>query len=167
MSGPAARSAFQGARLASDAGSLAAATAAAALSRPGIFHTWLARRAQSAGLRAQSISSSRLISALERPARAVRSFDHQLTRLMSHYAKRTNERMVGGPIGRLHSGRSVRQVAWLKEETKTILSIDTNIITTNYRIFLIPDELGRKWALHIKDVRESDRVSRRAICWSA
>lgn len=52
------------------------------------------------------------------------------------------------------------QVAWLKEETKTILSIDTNIIITNYRIFLIPDEEGRKWVLHIKDVQESDRVSR-------
>lgn len=51
------------------------------------------------------------------------------------------------------------QVAWLKEETKTILSIDTNIIITNYRIFLIPDEEGRKWVLHIKDVQESDRVS--------
>lgn len=52
------------------------------------------------------------------------------------------------------------QVAWLKEETKTILSIDTNIIITNYRIFLIPDDEGRKWVLHIKDVQESDRVSR-------
>lgn len=52
-----------------------------------------------------------------------------------------------------------KQVAWLKEETRTILSIDVNIIITNYRIFLIPDEDRRKWALHIKDVRESDRVS--------
>lgn len=52
-----------------------------------------------------------------------------------------------------------RQIAWLKEETKTILSIDTNIIITNYRIFLIPDEEERKWVLHIKDVQESDRVS--------
>lgn len=51
------------------------------------------------------------------------------------------------------------QVAWLKEESKTILSIDTNIIITNYRIFLIPDEEEKKWALHIKDVQESDRVS--------
>lgn len=51
-------------------------------------------------------------------------------------------------------------MAWLKEETKTILSIDTNIIITNYRIFLIPDEEGRKWVLHIKDVQESDRVSK-------
>lgn len=54
---------------------------------------------------------------------------------------------------------SIYQVAWLKEESKTILSIDTNIITTNYRIFLIPDEEERKWVLHIKDVQDSDRVS--------
>lgn len=47
----------------------------------------------------------------------------------------------------------------MKEETHTILSIDTNIIITNYRIFLIPDEEERKWVLHIKDVQESDRVS--------
>lgn len=39
------------------------------------------------------------------------------------------------------------------------MSIDTNIIITNYRIFLIPDEEERKWVLHIKDVQESDRVS--------
>lgn len=61
----------------------------------------------------------------------------------------------------LKSGaRYANQVAWLKEETKTIISIDTNIIITNYRIFLIPDEEEKRWALHIKDVQESDRVSR-------
>ncbi|KAG9509491.1 Hippocampus abundant transcript-like protein 1, partial [Fragariocoptes setiger] len=53
--------------------------------------------------------------------------------------------------------RSQKRVAWLKQETRTILSIDTNIITTNYRIFLIPDEEQRKWVLHIKDVQQSDR----------
>uniref|UniRef100_A0A6G1S8R6 Lachesin n=1 Tax=Aceria tosichella TaxID=561515 RepID=A0A6G1S8R6_9ACAR len=76
------------------------------------------------------------------------------------------------PIGNVSAvlGRDVRlvctvenlgqhQIAWLKEETKTILSIDTNIIITNYRIFLIPDDEGRKWVLHIKDVQESDRGS--------
>lgn len=44
-------------------------------------------------------------------------------------------------------------------EPKTVISIDTNIIITNYRIFLIPDEEERKWVLHIRDVQVSDRVS--------
>lgn len=58
--------------------------------------------------------------------------------------------------------RQRAQVAWLKVEQNTIISIDTNIIITNYRIFLIPDELERKWVLYIQDVQVSDKVSSRA-----
>ncbi|XP_076308716.1 lachesin-like [Tachypleus tridentatus] len=48
------------------------------------------------------------------------------------------------------------KVAWLKVETKAILSIHQHLITRNYRI-LISSVDNRQFVLHIKDVRESDR----------
>lgn len=57
------------------------------------------------------------------------------------------------------SNKQLSQVAWLKMEPKTVISIDTNIILTNYRMFLIPDEEERKWVLHIRNVQVSDKVS--------
>ncbi|XP_076356136.1 lachesin-like [Tachypleus tridentatus] len=47
-------------------------------------------------------------------------------------------------------------VAWLRVESKTILTIRHNVITGNYRIDLSHGD-RRNWILHIKNVQESDR----------
>lgn len=48
------------------------------------------------------------------------------------------------------------QVAWLRVESKTILTIHHHIITRNYRIGLSHSD-DKHWNLHISDVQESDR----------
>lgn len=48
------------------------------------------------------------------------------------------------------------QVAWVRIDTQTILSIHHSIITQNPRITLTHNE-HRSWYLHIKDVQEEDR----------
>lgn len=48
------------------------------------------------------------------------------------------------------------QVAWLRVESKTILTIHHHIITRNYRIGLSHSD-DRQWNLHLNDVQESDR----------
>lgn len=48
------------------------------------------------------------------------------------------------------------KVAWLRVESKTILTIHHHIITRNYRIGLSHSD-DRQWNLHLNDVHESDR----------
>ncbi|RZC41599.1 hypothetical protein BDFB_013441 [Asbolus verrucosus] len=48
------------------------------------------------------------------------------------------------------------QVAWLRVDTQTILTIHSHVITKNHRIAVTHSE-HRTWYLHIRDVRESDR----------
>ena len=50
----------------------------------------------------------------------------------------------------------VSQIAWLKVDTQTILSIQTHIITKNHRMTVSHVE-GRAWVLRIRDVKESDK----------
>lgn len=48
------------------------------------------------------------------------------------------------------------QVAWLRVDTQTILTIHNHVITKSQRIGVTHSE-HRTWYLHIKEVRESDR----------
>lgn len=48
------------------------------------------------------------------------------------------------------------QLAWLRVDTQTILSIQNHVITKNHRIGISHTE-HRIWQLRIRDVRESDR----------
>lgn len=48
------------------------------------------------------------------------------------------------------------QVAWLRVDTQTILTIHSHVITKNHRIGVTHSE-HRTWYLHIRDVRETDR----------
>lgn len=48
------------------------------------------------------------------------------------------------------------QVAWVRVDTQTILSIHHNVITQNHRITLTHND-HRSWYLHIKNVDENDR----------
>lgn len=48
------------------------------------------------------------------------------------------------------------QVAWVRVDTQTILSIHHNVITQNPRISLEYND-HRTWSLHIKNVQETDR----------
>ena len=48
------------------------------------------------------------------------------------------------------------QVAWVRVDTQTILSIHHNVITQNQRISLSYND-HRSWYLHIRNVQESDR----------
>lgn len=48
------------------------------------------------------------------------------------------------------------QVAWVRVDTQTILSIHHNVITQNPRISLSYND-HRSWYLHIRNVQESDR----------
>ncbi|KAG5883619.1 hypothetical protein JTB14_005751 [Gonioctena quinquepunctata] len=50
----------------------------------------------------------------------------------------------------------VEQVAWLKVDTQTILTIHNHVITKNNRIGVTHSEQNI-WHLHIKEVRESDQ----------
>lgn len=60
---------------------------------------------------------------------------------------------------RLQIGNKVNslfQVAWLRVDTQTILTIHSHVITKNHRIGVTRSD-HRTWYLHIRDVRESDR----------
>lgn len=48
------------------------------------------------------------------------------------------------------------QVAWVRVDTQTILSIHHSVISQNARISLTYND-HRSWYLHIRDVEESDR----------
>jgi len=48
------------------------------------------------------------------------------------------------------------QVAWVRVDTQTILSIHHNVITQNPRVTLSYND-HRSWYLHIRDVHEEDR----------
>lgn len=48
------------------------------------------------------------------------------------------------------------QVAWLRVDTQTILTIHSHVITKNHRIGVTHSE-HKTWYLHIKEIRESDR----------
>jgi len=48
------------------------------------------------------------------------------------------------------------QVAWLRVDTQTILTIANHVITKNHRIGVTHSE-HKTWLLHIREVRESDR----------
>ncbi|XP_039292144.1 lachesin isoform X3 [Nilaparvata lugens] len=52
--------------------------------------------------------------------------------------------------------RVLWQVAWVRVDTQTILSIHHNVITQNPRISLSYND-HRSWYLHIKNVQEADR----------
>lgn len=52
--------------------------------------------------------------------------------------------------------RIVLQVAWVRVDTQTILSIHHNVITQNPRVTLSYND-HRSWYLHIRDVHEEDR----------
>ncbi|XP_065581962.1 zwei Ig domain protein zig-8-like, partial [Artemia franciscana] len=47
------------------------------------------------------------------------------------------------------------KVAWLKEETHSLLSIHDKLITRNYRISL-SEAMDKRWTLRISSVQESD-----------
>jgi len=51
---------------------------------------------------------------------------------------------------------SFLQVAWLRVDTQTILTIATHVITKNHRIGVSNSD-HRTWYLQIRDVRETDR----------
>lgn len=59
----------------------------------------------------------------------------------------------------------ISQVAWLRVESKTILTIHHHVITRNYRISLSHSD-DRHWNLHISDVQESDRGGYMCKCSS-
>lgn len=48
------------------------------------------------------------------------------------------------------------QVAWLRVDTQTILTIQHHVITKNHRVAIAMSEKNT-WQLKIKDIRESDR----------
>jgi len=49
----------------------------------------------------------------------------------------------------------VLQVAWLRVDTQTILTIANHVITKNHRI-AVTHSGHRTWSLHIKDTRQTD-----------
>lgn len=48
------------------------------------------------------------------------------------------------------------QIAWLRVDTQTILTIQTHVITKNNRMVVTHAE-KRNWQLKIRDVKESDK----------
>lgn len=51
--------------------------------------------------------------------------------------------------------RFVLQVAWLRVDTQTILTIANHVITKNHRI-AVTHSGHRTWSLHIKNTRQTD-----------
>ncbi|KAK6629800.1 hypothetical protein RUM43_003620 [Polyplax serrata] len=49
-----------------------------------------------------------------------------------------------------------QQVAWLRVDTQTILTIAVHVITKNHRIAVANSD-KKTWVLHIREVKESDR----------
>ena len=54
------------------------------------------------------------------------------------------------------NGVFLLQVAWLRVDTQTILTIHNHVVTKNHRIGVTHSEL-KTWYLHIREVRESDK----------
>ena len=52
--------------------------------------------------------------------------------------------------------KSLNQVAWVRVDTQTILTIHTNIITRNQRVSLSQHD-NKQWRLHLNKVQESDK----------
>ena len=50
----------------------------------------------------------------------------------------------------------LNQVAWVRVDTQTILTIHTNIITRNQRVSLSQHD-NKQWRLHLNKVQESDK----------
>ncbi|KAL1465492.1 hypothetical protein WDU94_005059, partial [Cyamophila willieti] len=48
------------------------------------------------------------------------------------------------------------QIAWLRVDTQTILTIQNHVVTKNHRIVVTHSD-HRTWYLHIKETRETDR----------
>lgn len=48
------------------------------------------------------------------------------------------------------------QIAWLRVDTQTILTIQTHVITKNHRMVVTHAE-KRAWQLKIRDVKETDK----------
>lgn len=48
------------------------------------------------------------------------------------------------------------QVAWLRVDTQTILTIQNHVITKNHRVGITFSE-HKTWQLKLKEIRESDR----------
>lgn len=48
------------------------------------------------------------------------------------------------------------QIAWLRVDTQTILTIQTHVITKNHRMVVTHVE-KRAWQLKIRDVKEMDK----------
>lgn len=48
------------------------------------------------------------------------------------------------------------QVAWLRVDTQTILTIQNHVITKNQRIGITNSE-HKTWTMRIKDIKESDK----------
>lgn len=55
----------------------------------------------------------------------------------------------------LHNNLLWLQVAWLRVNTQTVLTMANHVITKNHRISVSHVD-DRTWQLHIKEVRESD-----------
>lgn len=51
---------------------------------------------------------------------------------------------------------NLSQVAWLRVDTQTILTIQNQVITKNYRVSIANTE-KKIWQLRIRDVKESDK----------
>lgn len=50
----------------------------------------------------------------------------------------------------------ILQIAWLRVDTQTILTIQSHVVTKNHRIVVTHSD-HRTWYLHIKETRETDR----------
>lgn len=48
------------------------------------------------------------------------------------------------------------QVAWLRVDTQTILTIQNHVITKNSRVGIVDTEM-KTWQLKIKDIKQSDK----------
>lgn len=64
--------------------------------------------------------------------------------------------MITPPHRSLTTISTSLQVAWLRVDTQTILTIQNHVITKNHRIGISHTE-HRIWYLHIREIKESDR----------
>lgn len=68
----------------------------------------------------------------------------------------TTNKIITGCYVNLQFQFSLLQVAWVRAEDQTILSLHTRVVTHNNRISVAHDNLS-SWQLRIKQVKESDR----------
>ncbi|KAF7271308.1 hypothetical protein GWI33_015806 [Rhynchophorus ferrugineus] len=99
------------------------------------------------------------------PGTSLRSFEilksfRTIKRIELSTQKRFKRRTDGGNDKNKAAGvffiAISRQVAWLRVDTQTILTIHNHVITKNHRIGVTHIEL-KTWHLHIRDVQESDK----------